>query len=104
MIGKIEIGTLQHAAISAVIHEGLTVTANGKRCRLAVIDDDGNGAAPFGRKKMNTRSENSAPARVAKVKRTPLPTYRRAGTQIKAVYAAHLTVRVWSWNRGGEIG
>lgn len=42
MIGKIEIGTLQHAAISAVIHEGLTVTANGKRCRLAVIDDDGN--------------------------------------------------------------
>lgn len=42
MIGQIETGFLKHAEISAVIHEGLTVTANGKRCKLAIIDEDGN--------------------------------------------------------------
>ncbi len=42
MIGHIPTGTLQHATISAVVHEGLSVEANGKRCRLAIIDDEGN--------------------------------------------------------------
>ena len=41
MIGNITTGTLENARISAVIHEGFTVEANGKRCRLAIIDDDG---------------------------------------------------------------
>lgn len=30
------------ATISAVIFEGLSVEANGRRCRLAVIDDNDN--------------------------------------------------------------
>lgn len=42
MIGTIETGTLNNAEISAVIHKGLTVEANGKRCRLAIIDEAGN--------------------------------------------------------------
>jgi hypothetical protein len=33
---------LQHATISAVIHEGLSVESDGKRCRLAIIDEAGN--------------------------------------------------------------
>lgn len=36
-------GTLDHAVLSGVAHEGLTVTTrDGRRARLAVIDDDGN--------------------------------------------------------------
>jgi len=35
-------GTLQHAVVSGVVHEGITVkTRDGRRARLAVIDDDG---------------------------------------------------------------
>lgn len=41
MIGQIETGKLEKSRISAVIHEGLTVEANGQRCRLAIIDDNG---------------------------------------------------------------
>lgn len=41
MIGQIKTGILKNAQISAVIHEGLTVESNGKRCRLAIIDEDG---------------------------------------------------------------
>lgn len=43
MIGIPETDKLQTATISAVIHEGLTVqTRNGKKARLAIIDEDGN--------------------------------------------------------------
>lgn len=41
MIGTIKTGMLEKARISAVIHEGLTVESNGRRCHLAIIDDDG---------------------------------------------------------------
>lgn len=41
MIGTQPTGALPGIVISAVAHEGLTVTINGKRGRLAVIDDDG---------------------------------------------------------------
>lgn len=42
MIGHIPTGTLPGVEISAVIHEGLKISANGRPCRLAVIDDQGN--------------------------------------------------------------
>jgi len=43
MIGTIRTGTLDAAEISAVIHQGLTVTAkDGRAARLAIIDEDGN--------------------------------------------------------------
>lgn len=43
MIGKIRTGTLDTAEISAVIHQGLTVTTkDGRPARLAIIDGDGN--------------------------------------------------------------
>lgn len=42
MIGAIRTGTLGAAQISAVIHQGLTVTAkDGRAARLAIIDEDG---------------------------------------------------------------
>ena len=42
MIGPIEIGTLASAQLSAVIHQGLTVTlADGRTARLAIIDAAG---------------------------------------------------------------
>lgn len=35
--------TLQHAIVQGVAHEGITVhTRDGRRARLAVIDDEGN--------------------------------------------------------------
>ena len=34
--------TLQHAVVSGVVHEGITVqTRDGRRARLAVIDEEG---------------------------------------------------------------
>jgi hypothetical protein len=43
MIGTIEIGTLKNSVISAVVHEGLTVTTrDGKPAKLAIIDESGN--------------------------------------------------------------
>jgi hypothetical protein len=43
MIGHIETGTLETSIISAVAHEGLTVTTrDGKTARIAIIDEDGN--------------------------------------------------------------
>jgi len=42
MIGQIKTGTLPGVEISAVIHEGLKISANGRPCRLAVIDEQGN--------------------------------------------------------------
>lgn len=42
MIGQIKTGTLNNAQISAVIHEGLTIEANGRRCQLAIVDESGN--------------------------------------------------------------
>lgn len=41
MIGPQTTGTIQGVVISAVSHEGLTVTVNGKPARLAVILEDG---------------------------------------------------------------
>jgi hypothetical protein len=41
MIGTQPTGVIEGVIISAVSHEGLTVMVNGKRCRLAIIDDDG---------------------------------------------------------------
>ena len=41
MIGVQKTGQLPDVIISAVTHEGLTVTINGKPGRLAVIDEDG---------------------------------------------------------------
>ncbi len=42
MIGPIEIGTLSSAQLSAVIHQGLTVTLpDGRAGRLAIIDAAG---------------------------------------------------------------
>lgn len=42
MIGQIKTGTLNNAQISAVIHEGLTIESNGRRCQLAIVDESGN--------------------------------------------------------------
>ena len=41
MIGTQPTGTLPGVVISAVVHEGLTVTVDGKPARLAVVTDDG---------------------------------------------------------------
>lgn len=41
MISPQTTGTLPGVVITATIHEGLKVTANGKPARLAVITDDG---------------------------------------------------------------
>jgi hypothetical protein len=41
MIGTQPTGALPGVVISSVISEGLTVRANGKPARLAVIDDEG---------------------------------------------------------------
>jgi hypothetical protein len=43
MIGPIQTGTLQRSELSAVIHKGLSAkTADGKKARLAIIDEAGN--------------------------------------------------------------
>lgn len=42
MIGTQPIGAIEGVVISAVAHEGLRVTVNGKPARLAIVDDDGN--------------------------------------------------------------
>lgn len=41
MIGTRPTGTISGVVISAVIHEGLTVTVDGKPAQLAIISDDG---------------------------------------------------------------
>ena len=41
MVGTRPTGAIEGVVISAVSHEGLTVTVNGKRARLAIIADDG---------------------------------------------------------------
>lgn len=41
MIGTQPTGSVPGVVISAVTHEGLTVTVNGKPARLAVVADDG---------------------------------------------------------------
>ena len=41
MIGTQPTGAIDGVIISAVSHEGLTVTVNGKPARLAVVTDDG---------------------------------------------------------------
>lgn len=41
MIGTQPVGTIDGVVISAVSHEGLTVTVNGRRARLAILTDDG---------------------------------------------------------------
>lgn len=41
MIGTQPTGAIDGVVISAVSHEGLSVTKNGRRLRLAIIDDDG---------------------------------------------------------------
>lgn len=41
MIGDQSTGAIDGVVISAVCHEGLTVTVDGKPARLAVITDDG---------------------------------------------------------------
>lgn len=42
MIGVQKTGALPGVVISAVVHEGLSVTVDGRPGRLAVIDDQGN--------------------------------------------------------------
>lgn len=43
MIGPIEVDTLQNSIISAVAHEGLTVTTrDGRPARIGIIDEHGN--------------------------------------------------------------
>lgn len=42
MIGDQPTGAVPGVVITAVIHEGLTVLANGKPARLAIIDEAGN--------------------------------------------------------------
>ena len=41
MIGTQPTGTIAGVVISAVAHEGLTVTVGGRRARLAIVDDAG---------------------------------------------------------------
>jgi hypothetical protein len=41
MIGTQPVGAITGVVISAVSHEGLTVTYNGKPARLAILGDDG---------------------------------------------------------------
>jgi hypothetical protein len=41
MIGQQPTGAIQGVVISAVSHEGLTVTVDGRPARLAVVTDDG---------------------------------------------------------------
>lgn len=41
MIGNQPTNTITGVVISAVSHEGLSVTYNGKPARLAILDDDG---------------------------------------------------------------
>ena len=41
MIGTQPVGTIAGVVISAVSHEGLTVTVNGKPARLAILTEDG---------------------------------------------------------------
>ena len=41
MIGYQPTGTIEGVVISAVSHEGLTVTVNGKQGRLAILDEHG---------------------------------------------------------------
>ncbi|UDF33488.1 UNVERIFIED_ORG: hypothetical protein LHJ69_12725 [Shinella sp. XGS7] len=41
MIGTQPVGAIEGVVISAVSHEGLTVTVDGKRARLAIVTDDG---------------------------------------------------------------
>jgi hypothetical protein len=41
MIGEQKTGAIEGVVISAVSHEGLTVTVDGKPARLAVVSDDG---------------------------------------------------------------
>jgi len=40
MIGEQETGRIEGAVISAVSHEGLTVTINGKPGHLAIVDEN----------------------------------------------------------------
>jgi len=41
MIGDQQTGAIEGVIISAVSHEGLTVTVDGRPARLAVVTDDG---------------------------------------------------------------
>jgi ribose 5-phosphate isomerase RpiB len=41
VIGQQQTGKLNGVVISAVSHEGLTVTVDGKPARLAIVTDDG---------------------------------------------------------------
>jgi len=41
MIGTQPVGTISGVVISAVSHEGLSVTVDGKPARLAILTDDG---------------------------------------------------------------
>lgn len=41
MIGQQPVGAIAGVIISAVAHEGLIVTVNGKPARLAIVTDDG---------------------------------------------------------------
>lgn len=41
MIGTQPTGAINDVVISAVAHEGLTVTVGGKPARLAIVTDDG---------------------------------------------------------------
>ncbi len=41
MIGTQPVGAIAGVVISAVSHEGLSVTVNGKPARLAILTDDG---------------------------------------------------------------
>jgi hypothetical protein len=41
MIGTQPVGTINGVVISAVSHEGLSVTVDGKAARLAILTDDG---------------------------------------------------------------
>jgi hypothetical protein len=41
MIGTQPTGAIQGVVVSAVSHEGLSVTINGKPGRLAIVDDEG---------------------------------------------------------------
>lgn len=41
MIGNQPTGTLQGVVISAVVHEGLRVTVDGRPAQLAIVTEDG---------------------------------------------------------------